>query len=69
MRNPATIIDECNCGHLLACGAYDGWWCPIHKGVRPEKYAVEAAKELHAKYLDSANKLYALELQIRGEQP
>lgn len=46
---------ECSCGHSLAAGAYGGWWCPVHKDMRPVKYAVDAVREVNEKYLAAAN--------------
>lgn len=59
------LDEECHCAQMLAAGAYDGWWCPQHKDVRPVAYAVAAARELHGKYIDAANNAFALKATMR----
>lgn len=59
------VRPECTCGHMLACGAFRGWYCGAHGDVIPHQYAVDAARELHAKYLAAANELYEIKRHER----
>lgn len=63
VASTAGLGAECTCGHILANGAYGGWYCAKHQYVEPAWYAVDAARELHAKYLAAANELYAMKRQ------
>lgn len=55
---------NCTCGQMLTNGAFGGWYCGAHGDVSPHKYAVDAVRELHEKWLAAVNELHALKIRI-----